>query len=132
MSSPKRRAKPTCRCLTCGKEAAAFGSMTEADWFFTVLRPQIFAGTARKSAEHKLIHPGFKLPGGVMVYADAAFELLSERGEWVLHVVDVKAKGRGKGEQAERRRRAFNRNRRMVLAVHGIDIEPIEHSIKGR
>jgi hypothetical protein len=127
------KAKPTCVCLKCRGPAASFGSLVERDFFFEVVQPLIQSGAARESKKHKLIHPAFKLPGGVTVYADFAFEEWRPRntpigdhpgGSWELRVIDVKPKN---GHLTK----TFKKNQRLIRGFHGVEIEAVPYS-RGR
>ena len=126
----KFKAKKTCRCLTCGAQAASFDSLTEADYFFKVLKPQLDAGRIRipkvviPDAELRLVHPRFSLPGGVKVYADFAYEE-PDVGGWVLRVIDVKAIS---GHLTS----TFIKNRKMVKALYGVEIMVVQHKMRRR
>lgn len=115
MASKRHIAKRACRCLKCGGRAVTFGSLTEADYYFNVLKPKADAGLIIDLE----VHPKFKICRGVVVIADFAYtDAKTHRSK----VIDVKGKGNPLTA-------SFNRNRKLVKAKFGIDIEPVEHRI---
>ena len=115
----KHHATRVCRCLTCGQQATTFGSLTEADYYFSVLLPRKKAGQIRGIK----VHPEWTV-AGVRIIADFSYREPYGLDGYRTVVIDVK------GVSAPLTA-AYKRNEKMLASI-GVEVWVVRWSVKTR